>query len=104
MSSLERAKPRRADIFLPPSRANERCPDRNRLAPILQIGLDSKFPLREVPPSMSAPRKLKKSESLEIRIPYPTKLAFMARCQAEGVSASEALRGFIDGQLDAAEP
>jgi len=48
---------------------------------------------------MSAPRKLKKSESLEIRIPYPTKLAFMARCQADGVSASEALRGFIDGQL-----
>lgn len=48
---------------------------------------------------MSAPRKLKKSESLEIRIPYPTKLAFMARCQADGVSASETLRGFIDGRL-----
>ena len=47
----------------------------------------------------SAPRRLKKSESLEIRIPYPTKQAFMARCQADGVSASEALRGFIDGQL-----
>jgi len=48
---------------------------------------------------MSAPRKLKKSETLEIRIPYPTKQAFMARCQAGGVSASEAVRGFIDGQL-----
>ena len=48
---------------------------------------------------MSAPRKLKKSETLEIRIPYPTKQAFMARCQAEGRSASEALRGFIDGQI-----
>ncbi len=48
---------------------------------------------------MSAPRKLKKSETLEIRIPYPTKQAFMARCQAEGVSASEAVRGFIDGEL-----
>jgi hypothetical protein len=48
---------------------------------------------------MSAPRKLKKSETLEIRIPYPTKQAFMARCQADGVSASEALRSFIDGQL-----
>ena len=44
---------------------------------------------------MSAPRKLKKSETLEIRLPYPTKLAFMARCQDAGVSASEALRGFI---------
>ena len=51
---------------------------------------------------MSAPRKLKKSESLEIRIPYPTKQAFMARCRDEGRSASEALRAFIDGQLDAA--
>lgn len=48
---------------------------------------------------MSTPRKLKKSESLEIRIPYPTKQAFMARCQTDGVSASEALRGFIEGQL-----
>lgn len=48
---------------------------------------------------MSAPRKLKKSESLEIRIPYPTKLAFMARCQADGVSASEAVRSFIDGRI-----
>jgi len=49
---------------------------------------------------MPAPRKLKKSESLEIRIPYPTKLAFMARCRADGVSASEAVRGFIDGRLE----
>ena len=44
--------------------------------------------------------KLKKSETLEIRLPYPTKLAFMARCQADGRSASEALRGFIDGEID----
>ena len=51
---------------------------------------------------MSAPRKLKKSESLEIRIPYPTKQAFMARCRDEGRSASEAVRGYIEGQLDAA--
>jgi hypothetical protein len=53
---------------------------------------------------MSAPRRLKKSESLEIRIPYPTKQAFMARCEAEGVTASEALRGFIEGQLAPATP
>jgi hypothetical protein len=53
---------------------------------------------------MTAPRKLKKSESLEIRIPYPTKQAFMARCQDEGRSASAVLRAFIDGQLDAPKP
>jgi hypothetical protein len=50
---------------------------------------------------MSEPRRLKKSESLEVRIPYPTKQAFMARCRADGVSASEAVRGFIDGRLAA---
>ncbi|MGZ3378451.1 MAG: EF-hand domain-containing protein [Phenylobacterium sp.] len=43
--------------------------------------------------------RLKKSETLEIRLPYPTKLAFMARCRDEGRSASEALRGFIDGAI-----
>ena len=41
----------------------------------------------------------KKSESLEIRLPHATKQAFMARCRDEGRSASEALRGFIDGEL-----
>jgi len=44
-------------------------------------------------------RPLKKSETIEIRLPYPTKLAFMARCKAEGRSVSEALRGFIDSEL-----
>ena len=53
---------------------------------------------------MSQPRKLKKSETIEIRIPFPTKQAFMARCRADGVSASEALRSFIDGQLTFAAP
>jgi hypothetical protein len=43
--------------------------------------------------------RLKKSETLEIRLPYPTKLAFMESCRAEGRSASEALRHFIDGHL-----
>ena len=28
--------------------------------------------------------RLKKSETLEIRLPHPTKLAFMASCRAEG--------------------
>ena len=48
---------------------------------------------------MTEMRRLKKSESLEIRLPHPTKQAFMARCQAEGRSASETLRGFIEGEL-----
>jgi hypothetical protein len=52
------------------------------------------------PSDLPRPRRLKKSETLEIRLPYPTKLAFMARCRHEGRSASEALRGFIDGHLD----
>jgi len=52
---------------------------------------------------MTEPRKLKKSESLEIRIPYPTKQAFMAHCRDEGRSASEALRALIDGQLEASK-
>ena len=47
-------------------------------------------------------RPVKKSESLEIRIPHAAKAAFMDRCRAEGTSASEALRGYIDRRL--AEP
>lgn len=42
---------------------------------------------------------MKKSETLEIRIPYPTKQAFMARCQAEGRTASETVRELIDHRL-----
>jgi hypothetical protein len=44
----------------------------------------------------------KKSETLEIRLPYAQKQAFMARCQREGRSASEALRTFIEQTV--AEP
>jgi hypothetical protein len=57
--------------------------------------------------SAQAPLKearLKKSETLEIRLPYPTKLAFMASCRDEGRSASEALRHYIDGHLRGARP
>ena len=49
---------------------------------------------------MSTTPRLKKSETLEVRLPYPTKLAFMARCRDEGRSASEAVRHFIDGHID----
>lgn len=48
--------------------------------------------------AMSRPPK--KSESLEIRIPHPTKLAFMARCRSQGRSASEAIRAFIEADLN----
>lgn len=47
---------------------------------------------------------MKKSETLEIRLPHPTKLAFMSACRDEGRSASEALRQFIEAHLDAATP
>jgi hypothetical protein len=49
---------------------------------------------------MAMTRPPKKSETLEIRLPHPTKVAFMARCRDDGRSASEALRGFIDEQID----
>jgi hypothetical protein len=41
----------------------------------------------------------KKSETLEIRLPHALKQAFMARCQSDGQSASEALRAFIEQTL-----
>lgn len=44
-------------------------------------------------------RAPKKSESLEIRLPYETKTAFMARCRQDGLTASEALRADIDARL-----
>jgi len=50
-------------------------------------------------PSRPNTSRLKKSETLEIRLPYPTKLAFMAACRDRGRSASEALRQFIDAEL-----
>ena len=50
---------------------------------------------------MTEHRRLKKSEFLEIRLPYPTKQAFMNRCRADGRSASEAVRSYIDAYLAA---
>jgi H+/Cl- antiporter ClcA len=44
-------------------------------------------------------RPPKKSETLEIRVAYETKQAFMAQCRADGVSASEALRAFIESRI-----
>lgn len=41
----------------------------------------------------------KKSETVEVRLPLAAKTAFMARCRAQGLTASEAIRGFIDAEL-----
>ncbi|HEV2081013.1 MAG TPA: EF-hand domain-containing protein [Brevundimonas sp.] len=46
-------------------------------------------------------RAPKKSETLEVRLPFETKTAFMALCRARGRSASDAVRGFIDAELGA---
>jgi hypothetical protein len=53
---------------------------------------------------MKTSRPPKKSESLEIRIPYDAKQAFMARCQQQGRSASEALRAYIEREIAPARP
>ena len=44
-------------------------------------------------------RKPKKCETIEIRLPYEAKRAFMERCRSEGRSASEAIRELIEGYL-----
>lgn len=49
-------------------------------------------------------RAPKKSETLEVRLPYQTKTAFMDRCARDGVTASQAVRGFIDARLAPARP
>lgn len=49
---------------------------------------------------MTDPRPPKKSETLEIRIPYPTKTAFMEKAKAEGRAASEIVREQIDAYLE----
>lgn len=46
-------------------------------------------------------RAPKKSETLEIRLPHAAKTAFMARCHAGGQTASEVVRDFIEGELNA---
>ncbi|MDQ1153742.1 hypothetical protein [Brevundimonas sp. SORGH_AS_0993] len=51
---------------------------------------------------MRRPRAPKKSETVEIRLSHPIKTAFMARCRAEGRTASDAIRQFIEAELDGA--
>ncbi|HEX8307261.1 MAG TPA: ribbon-helix-helix protein, CopG family [Allosphingosinicella sp.] len=42
----------------------------------------------------------KKNDSIEIRLPDETKAAFREKCRREGRTASDAVRSFIDEQLD----
>ncbi|MFC5372408.1 EF-hand domain-containing protein [Brevundimonas faecalis] len=48
---------------------------------------------------MTRQRSPKKSETIEIRLPFTTKAAFIARCRDDGRTVSEAVRGFIDSDL-----
>ena len=49
---------------------------------------------------MTGARFTKKNDSIEIRLPDETKAAFREKCRREGRTASEAVRTFIDEQLD----
>jgi hypothetical protein len=45
-------------------------------------------------------RRVKKSETLEVRIPYETKQAFLTACREDGTTASEVVRGSVQTYLD----
>ena len=49
---------------------------------------------------MNAGKPPKKSEVLEVRLPHATKTAFMAQCREGRRTASEAVRVFIDQELE----
>jgi hypothetical protein len=53
---------------------------------------------------MTVSRPPKKSETLEIRLPYAAKMAFMDRCRREGLTASEVVRGMIERQVQTGRP
>lgn len=44
-------------------------------------------------------REAKKSDSIEVRVPHAVKRAFMERCRAEGRTASEAIRAFVEAEI-----
>jgi hypothetical protein len=50
--------------------------------------------------SMAGAKLIKKNDSIEIRLPDETKAAFREKCRREGRTASNALRSFIDEQLE----
>lgn len=49
------------------------------------------------------PIRSKKSETLEVRIPYETKQAFLTACREDGTTASEVVRDGVQSYLDARE-
>ncbi|HEX8061586.1 MAG TPA: ribbon-helix-helix protein, CopG family [Allosphingosinicella sp.] len=49
---------------------------------------------------MASAKFTKKNDSIEIRLPDETKVAFKEKCRREGRTASDAVRSFIDEQLD----
>lgn len=53
-------------------------------------------------PKKSQPR-MKKSETLEVRIPHETKQAFLNACREDGTTASEVVRDQVQSYLDARE-
>jgi hypothetical protein len=48
-------------------------------------------------------QKVKKSETLEVRIPHETKQAFLTACRKDGTTASEVVREQVQSYLDARE-
>lgn len=48
---------------------------------------------------MTNQRPEKKSETLEVRMPHSKKQAFMKACERQGITASEAVRTFVDEYL-----
>jgi hypothetical protein len=48
---------------------------------------------------MPQTREPKKSETIEIRLSHEAKSAFMDRCRADSVTASEAIRALIDARI-----
>jgi hypothetical protein len=49
---------------------------------------------------MASAKFTKKNDSIEIRLPDETKAAFREKCRREGRTASDAVRSFIDEQLE----
>lgn len=49
-------------------------------------------------------RAPKKSDTIEVRLPHTVKRAFMEQCRAEGRTASDVVRGFVEGRLAGEAP
>ncbi len=49
-------------------------------------------------------RTPKKSETIEVRLPHPTKMAFVRHCHARGWTISGAVRSYIDQELAGSGP